>query len=129
MIRHQTPAGNGLAFGCFLTAAGVLSVLAGCDGPAIGRAVDAARTMIDGSHDEAVLRIATSWPKATRDQIEKEFLEWLSREPAGPEPVSTRGRLAWIVTDRRDSLDQPASRLLPADVLLGGPVWQYTRLE
>src|SRR4051794_41744450 len=109
MIRQQTPAGTGLAFGYFLTAAGVLSVLAGCDGPSLGRAMDAARTVIDGSQDEAVLRIATSWPKSTREPIEKEFLEWLSRQPAGSEPLSTRARLAWIVIDPDESLDRQAA--------------------
>src|SRR4051794_1518280 len=122
MIRQQTPAGTGLAFGFFLMAAGVLSVLAGCDGPSLGRAMDAARTMIDGSHDELVLRIPPPGPKAPRDPMEKEFLEWLSGERGGPGPLSTRARRAWIVVDPGESLARRSARLAPADVLLGGPV-------
>jgi hypothetical protein len=63
--------------------------------------------------DASAVTVATSWPAAERDRIERLF----------------EGRVHWVLLGPGDDLSQVALRRWPPDVLLGGPASSYRALE
>ncbi len=104
-----------------LCLAGLLAGVAGCG---VGDPVAAAARAVEsiaGGLDTDVLRIATTWPRSEREQLEREFRD----QTSGPAPV----RLVWVELSPGSRLDHLGTSALPADVLLGGPLTEYVRLS
>jgi len=100
------------------------ALLVGVTGCGVRDPVRAAASVVEsiaGGLDTDVLRIATTWPRWEREQLEREFRE----QTSGPVPV----RLVWVELSPGSRLDHLGTRALPVDVLLGGPLSEYVRLS
>ncbi len=85
-----------------------------------GAAARFAETLWAGPETD-VLRIATTWPRADQERLDKEF----HNQTSGPVPV----RLFWVELPPGTRLDSVSTRALRVDVLLGGPLTEYVRLS
>jgi hypothetical protein len=121
MLRRDPTPRNRLVLGLVLSASGILLVAAGCDRRSFQTAGQVARMLGGGGPEREILRIACPWPRATRDEIERDFLAWLESAPALSGPLPRTARCIWIDLE-------PVDRPIPADVFLGGPVREYVRL-
>ncbi len=99
----------------------VLLVLGGCRGSQPERSAGALVELVSGSgHDSALLRIATSWPRRQRQELEAEF----QNRTGSTGPI----RLIWIDVPPGTPFQRISERSLPVDILLGGPLTEYVRL-
>jgi hypothetical protein len=101
--------------------AGLLSGVVGCGGRDPVHAAANVVESISGGLDTDVLRIASTWPRSEREQVEKEFLD----QTSGPVPV----RVAWVELPPGPRLDKLGTCVPQADILLGGPLTEYARLS
>jgi hypothetical protein len=127
MVRRDPAPRSRLALGLAFLAAGALPLAAGCDRLASESVEGLARAIDGGDHGGDVLRIASPWPRSTRDQLEKDFLAWLAAGPTGAEALPVTARCVWIDVEPGEPLETPGGRPVPADLLLGGPVREYVR--
>lgn len=119
--RRRSACVAGLALSVILPAAG-------CDAEPLSRAIEAAQTAAGVGEVREVLRVATCWPRAERERLEQDFLDWLARPSSETGRREGSTRLAWLALDPADLPERAAARLVPPDVLLGGPVSGYIRL-
>ncbi len=121
MAHPHRPASSRLVALEFVCLAMLLGGLAGCYGRHSVAAAARVFESVTSGLDTDLLRIATTWPEAEQELLEKEF----RAQTTGPVPV----RLVWIQLAPGTRLDTVADRALPADVLLGGPLTEYIRLS
>ncbi|MGO9814920.1 MAG: hypothetical protein ACLP53_29650 [Isosphaeraceae bacterium] len=120
MAHRNLHSGVGLV-SLLICLAGLLAGIAGCNAVDPVRAAAQVVVSIAGGPDTDVLRIATTWPRSKREQLEQGFRD----QTSGPVPV----RLVWVELAPGSRLDHPGTRALPVDVLLGGPLTEYVRLS
>ena len=121
MAHQDTHSGVRLAWPWLLGMAALLVGLAGCGTrDPLGAVAGVAETLWAGP-DTDVLRIATTWPRADQERLDKEFRD----QTSGPVPV----RLVWVELPPATRLDSVSTRALRVDVLLGGPLSEYVRLS
>ncbi len=95
--------------------------IAGCGGDrGAGLASQVVESVLAGP-DVDVLRIATTWARPAQQTLEREF----QSRSTGPKPV----KIVWIDVTPGTRLGRVCNRVLPVDVVLGGPVTEYLRLD
>lgn len=79
------------------------------------------------AEDARALRIATPWPRSVREELAREFIEWLGADRQANHPS-----INWITIPEGEPLDGFLQRERGGwrfpDVLVGGPVDDYARL-
>lgn len=68
------------------------------------------------------MSVATAWPAAEREMIEKAFVRWAVGGP-------TAGRIQWVPLAPGDDLERLARHRRAPDVILGGPMRVHRRIE
>ncbi len=112
MACRDLHAGARLASWNLICLAGLLAGVVGCGVRDPLRAGANVLESISGGLDTDVLRIATTWPRSEREELEREFRDHTS----GPVPV----RVVWVEFAAGTRLDELCNGGPRSDVLLGG---------